>query len=183
MSVRLNPITGELSGEGITTSSRTIAGLAGYFKDESARAAMNQEQVVYRVQSFEPIPEGIPGGICCATTFLQPGRVGDEYFLTRGHFHANEDRPELEVTVSGEGFLVLMNENRETRVEEMRPGSVHHVPPRTAHRVANTGADPLVFISYWGSETGHYYETIQREGFGIRVLCIDAKPVMKEIHR
>src|SRR5438046_10612270 len=106
--MHLNAITGELSGEGITTSSRTIAGLAGYFKDESARAAMNQEQVVYRVQAFEPIPEGIPGGICGATTFLQPGRVGDEYFLTRGHFHAKEDRHELAVTVSGEGFLVLM---------------------------------------------------------------------------
>ena len=49
---------------------------------------MPQKKVVYTVKSYEPVSEGIPGAICCATTFLEPGMVGDEYFLTRGHFHA-----------------------------------------------------------------------------------------------
>lgn len=160
----------------MTRSQRTIAGLKGYFQDEAARTSMDQEFIVYRVQAFEPQPEGTPGAVCCATTFLEPGLVGDEYFLTRGHFHVNEDRPEMEVTVSGQGFLVLMTEDRQTRVEEMRPGSVHHVPPRTAHRVANTGAEPLVFVSYWASETGHDYATIAERGFGARVRRVDGIP-------
>src|SRR5207244_1329895 len=149
-----------LSGDGVTQSQRTVGGLKGYFLDEDARTAMDQDQAVYRVEAFEPQPEGTPGAVCCATTFLEPGMVGDEYYLTRGHFHVNEDRPEMEVTVSGEGFLVLMTEDRQTRVEPMLPGSVHHVPPRTAHRVANTGKAALVFVSYWASETGHDYATV-----------------------
>lgn len=169
MSVSLDPHTGHLTGPTVTESRRTIAGLKGYFLDEAARAAMDQDHVVYRVQAYEPQPEGTEGAVCCATTFLEPGVVGDEYFLTRGHFHVNQDRAELEVTVAGEGALILMAEDRRTWTEPMRAGSVHHVPPRTAHRVANTGARALVFVSYWPSETGHDYRTIIERGFGARV--------------
>ena len=172
MKVHLDPITGELTGTGISESRRTIAGLKGYFRDEVARESLDQNCVVYRVQAFEPQPEGTPGAICCATTFLEPGLVGDEWFLTRGHFHVNQDRPEMEVTVSGEVLLILMTQDRQTRVEEIRPGSVHHVPLGTAHRVANTGDGPLVFVSYWASETGHDYATIAERGFSARVRRI-----------
>ena len=174
--VYLDPQTRELGGPGVSQSRRTAAGLKGYFRDEAALAGLDQETVVYRVQAFEPQPEGTPGAVCCATTFLEPGLVGDEYYLTRGHFHVNEDRPEMEVTVAGEGYLVLMSEDRETRVEEMRRGSVHHVPPRTAHRVTNTGSAPLVFVSYWASETGHDYATIAAHGFSARVRAVDGQP-------
>ena len=178
MRVRLNQITGELSGEGVKESQRTLAGLAGYFRDEAARAVMDQDRLAYRVQSYEPKPEGERGAVCCATTFLEPGMVGDEYLLTRGHFHANEDCPELEVTISGTGMLVLMAGDRRTWTEPMHAGSVHHVPPATAHRVANVGDDPLVFVSYWPSETGHDYRTIVERGFGARVRRIDGRPAL-----
>jgi glucose-6-phosphate isomerase len=174
----LDPLTGVLSGAGVTESRRTIAALKGYFRDEAARARMDQTTEAYRVLAYEPRPEGQEGAVCCATTFLSAGCVGDEYFLTRGHFHTAQDRPELEVTVSGEGALILMAEDRRTWMEPMRPGSVHPVPPRTAHRVANTGAAPLVFVSYWPSETGHDYETIARQGFGARLLKVDGLPAL-----
>lgn len=177
MSVTLDPGTGHLSGPGVKESARVIGALRGYFADEAARLAM-ADRVAYRVQAYEPKPEGEPGAVCCATTFLEPGLVGDEYFLTRGHFHVNEDRPELEVTVSGEGWLVLMTEDRQTRVEVMSAGSVHHVPPRTAHRVANVGNTPLVFVSYWASETGHDYQTIIDHGFSGRVRRINGAPAL-----
>jgi glucose-6-phosphate isomerase len=178
LGVHLDPATGALSGDGVVESVRTIGDLKGVFADEAAREAMNQAQVAYRVQAYEPGPEGTPGAVCAATTFLQPGMVGDEYLMTRGHFHANEDRPELEVTVAGEGMLVLMTEDRVTRAEPMRPGSVHHVPARTAHRVANTASAMLVFVSYWASETGHDYKAIRERGFSARVLQVDGQPAL-----
>ena len=176
--VHFDAKSGDLTGAEVNRSQRTIGGLARYFRDESARAATDQDRVVYRVEAYEPVLEGIPGAVCIATTFLEPGMVGDEYFLTRGHFHANEDRPELEVTISGEGALVLMGCDRITRMEPMNPGSVHHVPPSIAHRVANTGPEPLVFVSYWASETGHDYEAIIREGFSARVRQVEGSPAL-----
>jgi glucose-6-phosphate isomerase len=178
MSVTIDLTTGHLTGEGVTISQRTLAGLKGYFADESARAAMDQDLIVYRVEAYEPKPEGIPGAVCCATTFLMPGKVGSEYFLTRGHFHANEDRPEMEMTISGEGALVLMDEGGQTHVEWMSPGSIHHVPPRTAHRAANTGSAPLVFVSWWPSETGHDYAYIIENGFSSRVVELNSQAVL-----
>jgi glucose-6-phosphate isomerase, archaeal len=175
LAVGLDPITGRLSGPGVTESARTLGALAGVYRDEAAQAAMDQNRVIYRVQAWEPQPEGVEGAVCLATTFLEAGKVGDEYFMTRGHFHANQDRAELEVTISGEGALVLMTADRQTRIERMRPGSVHHVPPGTAHRVANTGGETLVFVSYWASETGHDYETIKRHGFGARVREVSGR--------
>jgi glucose-6-phosphate isomerase len=176
--VTLDPVTGALEGSGVKESRRTIAGVKGYFLDEAARAAMDQGRLAYRVQAYEPKPEGEPGAVCCATTFLEPGLVGDEYFLTRGHFHAADDRPELEVTVAGAGMLVLMTRDRRTWAEPMRPGSVHHVPPGTAHRVANVGDEPLVFVSYWPSETGHDYAAIVARGFGARVRRVNGQPAL-----
>jgi glucose-6-phosphate isomerase len=181
--VNLDSATGVLSGEGVVETVRTIGDLKGVFADEAAREAMEQAQVAYRVQAYEPCPEGTPGAVCAATTFLEPGLVGDEYLMTRGHFHINEDRPELEVTIAGEGMLVLMSEDRATRVEPMRPGSVHHVPPRTAHRVANTGSEPLVFVSYWASETGHDYAAIRAHGFSARVRQVDGRPALIKVDR
>jgi glucose-6-phosphate isomerase len=178
MPVTLNPLTGVLTGPEVTQSRRTIAELQSYYRDEAARSRMNQAIVVYRVLAYEPRPEGQEGAVCCATTFLEPGCVGDEFFLTRGHFHAAQDRPELEVTVSGEGALVLMAEDRRTWMEPMYAGSVHHVAPRTAHRVANTGTAPLIFISYWPSETGHDYTTIATRGFGARMRKVRGVPTL-----
>lgn len=175
MTVQLDHATGILSGPGVTETTRRVKDLAGVFRDESSRAALDQEQVVYRVQAWEPQPEGAPGAVCLATTFLEPGKVGDEFFLTRGHFHANEDRPEMEVVISGKGALVLMDRDRNTRIEEMLPGTVHHVPPGTAHRVANTGSEMLVFVSYWASETGHDYQTIRDHGFSARLREVDGR--------
>lgn len=183
MGVHLDPATGVLSGEGVVETVRTIGDLKGVYADQSALLAMDQTQVAYRVQAFEPCPEGTPGAVCAAATFLEAGLVGDEYLMTRGHFHMNEDRPELEVTISGEGMLVLMSEDRVTRVEPMRPGSVHHVPPGTAHRVANTGSEPLVFVSYWASETGHDYATIRERGFSGRVRQLDGRPALVSVER
>ncbi len=176
--MRLNLATGELSGPDVTESTRTIEGLAGYFRDEEARAQMDPDTPVYTVQSYEPEPEGKPGGLCAATTFLQPGLVGDEYFLTRGHFHWDEDRPELEVGISGQGMLVLMDCGGNTWTEDLGPGVVLHVPPSVAHRVVNTGNVPLVFVSFWNSETGHDYAVITERGFGGRVRRVDGAPVL-----
>ena len=181
MGVEFNPVTGHITGDGVALTVRTIADLLGVFLDESARAELDQKQVAYEVEAYEPVAEGTMGGVGLATTYLYPGKVGDEYLMTRGHYHANEDRPELEVTISGRGALVLMDRDRVTRIEEMRPGSVHPVSPGMAHRVANTGTETLVFVSYWASETGHDYATIREKGFSARVREIGDSAVLVPI--
>jgi oxalate decarboxylase/phosphoglucose isomerase-like protein (cupin superfamily) len=46
------------------------------------------------------------------TITLQPGLVGEEHFVTHGHFYAHPDRAEFYATIKGTGKLKLMPEDR-----------------------------------------------------------------------
>jgi glucose-6-phosphate isomerase, archaeal len=168
--------TGRLEGRTVVEIARTLGDLKGVFRDEAAFRALDPATVVYRVQSYAPVDDGIEGGLFWGTTFLEPGVVGDEYFMTKGHFHARRNRAEYYVTVSGRGALVLMSEDRCTRFEEMTPGSVHYIPGFTAHRVANTGADTLSFTACWPSDAGHDYDTVAKAGFSARLRRVSGRP-------
>jgi glucose-6-phosphate isomerase len=176
MSVTVDFSTGRLTGASVQESSRTVADLAGVFLDETARQALPAAQVAYRVQLYLPVAEGTLGGLFWGNTFIEPGRVGDEYFMTKGHFHAQRDRAEYYTTVQGQGALILMNEDGHTWYEAMHPGSVHYIPGRTAHRVANTGDSVLSFLACWPADAGHDYDTIATHGFGARLREVNGVP-------
>ncbi len=170
--------TGGLSGHGIEESHKTLGQLDGVFHDQAAWRAMDPETVVYRVRFWRPVSDGTVGGLFWGATILEPGQVGDEYFMTHGHFHSLRDRAEIYATVSGSGTLLLMSEDGETTSQTMTPGTVHYIPGRTAHRVANTGEEPLVFLASWPSDAGHDYGCIRTAGFGKRLMERDGVPCL-----
>jgi glucose-6-phosphate isomerase len=139
---------------------------------------MSPDTLLYRVQWWPPVPESTEGGLFWGTTIIEPGQVGGEYFMTHGHFHYKADRTEFYSTISGTGALILMNEARKTSMEEMSPGSLHHIPGRTAHRVANTGSRALHFVACWPSDAGYDYNEIKKKGFSARLLSKDGKPTL-----
>jgi glucose-6-phosphate isomerase, archaeal len=176
--------TGLLIGKGqLQESVKTLGQLENIFLNEEARRAMDPRTVVYRVQAWCPLAEGTEGGQFWGSTVIEPGQVGSEYFMTHGHFHQKRDRTEFYGTVEGEGALILMSENRETRMEVMSAGSLHFIPPHTAHRVANTGSVPLRFVACWPSDAGHDYESVRKVGFGARMLNVQQKPALVRCDR
>jgi glucose-6-phosphate isomerase, archaeal len=174
----VNWSTGALEGSGICNSRKTLGDVKPLFFDQDAAQKMDPELLVYGIQWWSPVPEKTEGGLFWGTTIVEPGQVGSEYFMTHGHFHAKADRTEFYSTVQGTGALILMSEQRKTWTEEMSPGSLHHIPPRTAHRVANTGASPLHFVACWPSDAGYDYDEIRRNGFSARLFSIYGKPVL-----
>ncbi len=174
--------TGLLGGAGITQSEKRLKNLKGVFADDSALALLDPETLVYSVQAHLPVSEGTPGGLFFGNTALQPGKVGGEYFMTRGHFHANPERDEFYWGINGEGMLILMDTNRNTWAERIFPGSLHHIPGNTAHRLANIGNIPMTVGACWHSDAGHNYEEIERHGFSARLLDVDGTPTLVEVH-
>jgi glucose-6-phosphate isomerase len=154
-------------------SVKTLGQLQGIFVNEEARRKMDPNAVVYRVQAWCPVPEGTEGAQFWGSTVIEPGQVGSEFFMTHGHFHLKRNRTEYYGTTEGHGALILMNEDRETRMEMMLPGSLHFIPPNTAHRVANTGTVPLRFVACWPSDAGHDYDSIRKLGFSARLLNVN----------
>jgi glucose-6-phosphate isomerase, archaeal len=156
----------------VRESVKTLGQLQGIFVNAEALQAMAPDTVVYRVQAWCPVPEGTKGGLFWGTTTVEPGQVGSEYFMTHGHFHLKRDRTEYYATVEGEGALILMDESRRTWMEPMSAGSVHFIPPKIAHRVANSGKTPLRFAACWPSDAGHDYDAIRKHGFGARLMNV-----------
>jgi glucose-6-phosphate isomerase, archaeal len=170
-----------LKGSPVINQHRKLKDLAGIFRDEKAFAKMDPEQTVYSVQAWLPVEEGTPGGLFFGTTNLMPGKVGNEFFMTKGHFHSLSDRAEFYWGVQGEGMLILMDRDCRIQAEKIFPGSLHYISSHVAHRVANTGNSTLIFGACWPSDAGHDYEEIARNGFSARLLDKDGQPVLIEV--
>src|SRR5262245_22543237 len=94
---------GILKGEAVQQSTKTVGQLHGLFRDEAARQRLNADTLVYSVQFWRPVPEGTEGGLFWGTTIVEPGKVGNEYFMTQGHFHSARNRAEYYATLQGQG--------------------------------------------------------------------------------
>jgi glucose-6-phosphate isomerase len=177
-----NPLTtfinGQLFGSQVIHTAKKLIELNGLFEDETAFNDMDGNQPAYEVDAFYPVKKGTEGGLFFGLTHLYPGKVGNEYFMTKGHFHAIENRAEYYWGIEGEGILLLMDKQGETKAEYMFPGSLHYIPGATAHRVVNTGNLILRFGACWPSDAGYNYDAIMREGFSKRVKQINNKPTL-----
>jgi glucose-6-phosphate isomerase, archaeal len=168
---------GQMTGEPVKESFKTLQELTKVFRDSSALNSLGPSREIYRVRWWSPATPGSEGGLFWGVTTLQAGKVGDEYFMTHGHFHVNRTRPEFYGTVSGNGMLIQMDGDRRTWGEIMAPGSLHYVHGENAHRIANTGSVPLVVWACWPTDAGHDYDSIVNHGFSSRLVERDGKPV------
>lgn len=165
-----------LKGEPVINQIRKLKDLTGIFQDQETFDQMDMEQIAYAVQSWLPVAEGTPGGLFFGISTIYPGKVGSEYFMTKGHFHAKSDRAEFYWGVQGKGMLILMDRERNTWAEEVYPGSLHYIGSEIAHRLANTGSENLVVGACWPSDAGHDYHEIAVNGFSARLLEVGGKP-------
>lgn len=158
---------------------RRVSDLRAAFSDGAAlqRAVDAGDPLVYEVLQYD-LPEETGQLICC-TTILHPGTVGDEYFMTKGHFHALRATGEVYLGLSGEGCLLLMTEDGARSETAMGPGTVAYVPPGWAHRTVNTGTAPFVFFAVYPAQAGHDYGAIDRSGFTRRVMWSPEGPVFR----
>jgi len=165
-----------LEGKNINRIVRRIKDLEGLFADKHAFDQTDQAMIVYEVESYFPVSDGTEGGLFYGITHIKPGKIGNEYFMTKGHSHIIENRAEYYWGIEGEGVLLSMDKNRNIQGERMLPGSLHYIKGETAHRVVNTGNSVLSFGACWPSDAGHNYETVARTGFSARVMEVDGRP-------
>lgn len=167
-----------MTGEPIINQTRKLKDLEGIFQDQEVFDQLDQEQLAYTVQAWLPVADGTPGGLFFGVSTIYPGKVGNEYFMTKGHFHSQSDQAEFYWGVQGKGMLILMDRNRKTWAEEVYPGSLHYIGSHIAHRLANTGNENLIVGACWPSDAGHDYEEIAMNGFSARLVEIDGNPVL-----
>lgn len=167
-----------LAGTGIVKTERRIRDLGDIYFYRDAWKQMPGDELVYEVESYLPVADGTEGGLFLGITRIHPGKVGREYFMTKGHFHKIRNRAEIYMGMEGEGMLILMDEHRHTWAEKMFPGSLHYIHANIAHRTANTGNTVFSFGAVWPADAGHDYATISEGGFSKILVEQQQGPVL-----
>ncbi|VTR54579.1 glucose-6-phosphate isomerase [Serratia fonticola] len=160
---------GRFTAPDVQHKSTTLGNLAGIFADRHAWQEMPAEFAVYSVEML-PSPSQ-EGELFVGTTHLQAGKVGNEFFMTRGHFTSAVNRPS---STSGCAVRACSCCNIRTVTASLRQvfaGSVHHIPSFTAHRLINIGDEVLSALAVWPTVAGHDYIALQPQGFKLRVFA------------
>jgi glucose-6-phosphate isomerase len=176
----LDPDRGSISDAEVYR--KNLSELEGVFADTVAfaKTIRDGDPLVYSVSTYEE-PQG-DGALHCGLGVIYPGRVGEEYFQTRGHLHAWRPAGEVYVGLRGEGKMLLEPENGTGwQVEDLRAGSFVYVPGGMAHRTINVGPDPLVYLGIYPSAAGHDYTALKERNF--RAVVVDQNNTPTAIER
>ena len=159
---------------------RRAADMKGYYNDEAAleRLVNEQENPVHYEVFEKPVPEQ-QGQLMFCISALQPGLVGAECFMTKGHYHTKVETAETYLCLRGKGYMMMKTSGGEWRAEPMTRGRMVYVPPYWAHRSINTGIEPLVSYCVYPGDAGHNYGDIATEGFPQRVYLRDGRDTIE----
>ncbi len=150
---------------------RNLSAMRGQFLDQQAYDELlaKGDALVYEVYEIRR-PE-VAGEFLMGVSVIHPGKVGREFFMTKGHFHAIRETAEIYICMKGEGYMVMENSEGESSVEPFTPGKVLYVAPGWAHRsVCTSRQEDLVFFFAYPANAGHDYGTIEKQGFRKLVL-------------
>jgi len=161
---------------GMKSTTRNLSQMRGMFADDAAQEKMinDSDPLVYEFYELGS-PED-SGDIAAGASITYPGKVGDEYFMTKGHFHTILETAEVYYTLSGKGYMLTETPEGEWFAHELTPGTMVYVPQRYAHRSINTGTTPLVTFFAFRGDAGHDYGTIETKGYRKLIIERDGKP-------
>jgi glucose-6-phosphate isomerase len=171
-SFHLDTIQGLVPGATFTITK--LSDLAGLFADSAAYAQCVAEgnPIVYQVSSFTRVSG--EGQLHFGFGRLMPGRVGAEYFMTRGHLHRSRDAAEIYVGLGGTGLLLLEHtETDESKALALAKDDLVYVPGYTAHRTINVGREPLLYLGIYPADAGHDYAPIIERNFRQMVIEVN----------
>jgi glucose-6-phosphate isomerase len=145
---------------------RHYSDMKNMYLDEEARQKLedNGNALLYHFYDF-----GVPekeGDLAFGTSIVYPGKVGNEYHMTNGHFHTILDTAEIYLCQAGYGMMMMESPEGEVIYKEMRPGQSVYVPGRYAHRSLNlSDSETLITFYVFRADAGHDYGSIKTKGF------------------
>ncbi len=158
---------------------RRLSAMEGMYANEARWTEMVAQEDVLVYEFYDSGRPERPGEVAFGTSITYPGRVGDEYFMTKGHFHTILETAEVYYCLRGNGYMLMESPEGDWEARELRAGAAVYVPERYAHRSINTSdTDPLVTFYAFRADAGHDYGTIETTGFRKLIVERDGKPAI-----
>lgn len=149
---------------------REFSSLKSYLKNPSSSSSRRDIYHIYRdvtlLEDHEKIREE---GLEYDLTVIPPGKIGDEFAKTAGHYHslksgATVRYPEVYEVIFGKVFWLIQSASEDfERLEQVylfsaRRGEKLVVPPRFGHVSINSGEDALVLANWRARDMEMIYE-------------------------
>ncbi len=142
---------------------RRLSGMIGMFQDkEATKEVLKKNPIIHKFYNV-PIPKE-EGHLQHCISIVFPGKIGNEYYMTKGHFHKIKDTAEIYLTLKGRGKLLMQTPDKKSKVVDMKEGTISYIPPCWAHRTFNIGDEPLIFFGVYRGDVGHDYGIIEKKG-------------------
>lgn len=140
---------------------RRLKDMTSFFSDEEAvQRLLKKNPLIYVVYEKQE------GPVSYSLTVMEPGRVGKEFYMTKGHCH-KVSSPELIHVTDGKGVLIIQDKNGGAKKIKLKKGIIYIIPKDFAHRVVNHGNKKLSFVCVYMTKAGHDYKLVEKEGFKI----------------
>ena len=151
------------------TNVRKLSDMKGMFLDRESRDRIlkGEDPVIYSFS--EKIQPEEPGHLQIALTSIYPGKIGEEYYMTKGHYHKLAHTAEAYLGLQGKGCLLMQTPEGEFASMDIQSGTLASIPPFWGNRMANTGSEPFIFFVVYPGDAGHNYGAIEKTGF-VKVL-------------
>ena len=158
------------TAESASDKERYLSQMKNMYQDQEAveEILKHEDPLIYEFYELG-CPERA-GDLAFGTTMIHPGKIGNEYYMTKGHFHQIVDTAEVYYTLKGEGYMMLESLDGDWRVERMEKGKALYVPRGYAHRTINTGDEVLTAFYVFDADAGHDYGTIETKGYR-HIVC------------
>jgi glucose-6-phosphate isomerase len=158
---------------------RTLKSMHGQYLDVEAYNDKLSKEDTLLYEVYELSRPEVAGELIHGISIVHPGLVGNEYFMTKGHFHTVLDTAEIYYVLQGNGKMVLETLEGDWAIEELTPGKMLYVPPKWAHRSVNTSLEQdLITLFAYPGNAGHDYGTIETQGFRKLILIENGEPVI-----
>ena len=160
------------------STKRYLSNMRGMVADEAALEEMikKDDELIYEFYNLGEPEEG--SDLHIGTSIIYPGKVGKEYYMTKGHFHVILATAEVYYCMRGKGYMLLESPEGDWNAVELAPGEAMYVPPRYAHRTINTGDEPLITFYACRGDAMHDYGTIETKGYRKLIVEKNGKPAI-----
>ena len=165
--------------ETVDTGKRYLSQMRGMFHDPAAyeEALKKGDPMIYEFHGL-PLPQSA-GDLSFGCSILNPGKIGDEYYFTKGHFHTIIDTGEVYYCLHGHGYMLLENPEGDWSAQEMTAGKAVYVPKCYAHRSINVDPkEKLITFFVYRADAGHDYGTIETKGYRKLLVEHDNEPAI-----
>lgn len=159
----------------VKTTKRFLSDMKNFFGDLGTVEEILKKENPLIYEYYELGCPEREGDLAFGTTIIYPGIIGNEYYMTKGHFHRKIDTAEVYYVLDGEGYMVMEDPAGNTKEIPVRKGEAVYVPRSYAHRSVNTGKMPFVLFFTFAADAGHDYGTIEQKGYRHKICLEDGK--------